>query len=47
MPHATAGTGIRAYVTGPNAANVAFANLIGQRLPWLVAWSSRCPCCCW
>jgi RND superfamily putative drug exporter len=25
-----------AYLTGPNAANVAFANLIGQRLPLLV-----------
>src|ERR1039457_3323855 len=37
LPRATAGTGIRAYVTGPNAANVAFANVIGNRLPWLVA----------
>ena len=37
LPRATAGTGIRAYVTGPNAANVAFADLVGQRLPWLVA----------
>ena len=37
LPRATAGTGIRAYVTGPNAGNVAFANLVGQRLPWLVA----------
>jgi RND superfamily putative drug exporter len=37
LPRATAGTGIRAYVTGPNAGNVAFANLIGQRLPWLIA----------
>ncbi|MGH3167733.1 MAG: MMPL family transporter, partial [Trebonia sp.] len=26
-----------AYLTGPNVANVAFANLIGQRLPLLVA----------
>jgi RND superfamily putative drug exporter len=26
-----------AYLTGPNAGNVAFANLIGQRLPLLVA----------
>jgi RND superfamily putative drug exporter len=25
-----------AYLTGPNAANVAFTNLIGQRLPWLI-----------
>jgi RND superfamily putative drug exporter len=37
LPRATAGTGIHAYVTGPNAGNVAFANMTGQRLPWLVA----------
>ena len=37
IPAATAGTGIRAYLTGPNAGGVAFANLIGQRLPWLIA----------
>lgn len=37
LPRATAGTGIRAYLTGPNAANVAFSNVISQRLPWLVA----------
>jgi RND superfamily putative drug exporter len=36
IPQATAGTGIRAYLTGPNAANVSFANLVGQRLPWLI-----------
>ena len=36
LPRATAGTGIRAYLTGPNAGNVSFANLIGQRLPWLI-----------
>ena len=36
LPRATAGTGIRAYVTGPNAANVTFANIVGQRLPWLI-----------
>jgi putative drug exporter of the RND superfamily len=36
LPEATAGTGISAYVTGPNAGNVSFANLIGQRLPWLI-----------
>jgi RND superfamily putative drug exporter len=36
LPKATAGTGISAYVTGPNAGNVTFANLIGQRLPWLI-----------
>ena len=37
LARATAGTGIRAYLTGPNAANVAFASTISQRLPWLVA----------
>jgi RND superfamily putative drug exporter len=37
LPDATAGTGIRAYLTGPNAGGVSFANLIGQRLPWLIA----------
>ncbi len=36
LPQATAGTGIRAYLTGPNAGGVAFANLIGQRLPLLI-----------
>jgi uncharacterized membrane protein YdfJ with MMPL/SSD domain len=36
LPHATAGTGIRAYLTGPNAGNVDFANLIWSRLPWLI-----------
>jgi uncharacterized membrane protein YdfJ with MMPL/SSD domain len=29
-------SGLTAYVTGPNAANVTFANLIGERLPWLI-----------
>jgi len=29
-------SGLTAYVTGPNAANVSFANLIGSRLPWLI-----------
>src|SRR6266487_4638228 len=37
LPQATRGTGIRAYVTGPNAGNVTFANVIGKRLPWLIA----------
>ena len=37
LPRATAGTGVIAYVTGPNAGNVAFANMVGQRLPWLIA----------
>jgi uncharacterized membrane protein YdfJ with MMPL/SSD domain len=36
LPRATAGTGIRAYLTGPNAANVTFANLFGSRLPWVI-----------
>jgi uncharacterized membrane protein YdfJ with MMPL/SSD domain len=36
LPRVTAGTGIRAYLTGPNASNVSFANLVGQRLPWLI-----------
>ncbi len=36
IPRATAGTGIRAYLTGPNAGNVSFANVVGQRLPWLI-----------
>jgi uncharacterized membrane protein YdfJ with MMPL/SSD domain len=36
LPRATRGTGIQAYVTGPNAGNVTFANVIGQRLPLLV-----------
>jgi uncharacterized membrane protein YdfJ with MMPL/SSD domain len=37
LPRATAGTGIRAYVTGPDAGNVTFANMTVQRLPWLIA----------
>jgi uncharacterized membrane protein YdfJ with MMPL/SSD domain len=37
LPKATEGTGVHAYLTGPNAGNVAFANLIGRRLPWLIA----------
>jgi uncharacterized membrane protein YdfJ with MMPL/SSD domain len=37
LPKATAGTGIHAYLTGTNAGNVAFANLIGRRLPVLIA----------
>jgi uncharacterized membrane protein YdfJ with MMPL/SSD domain len=36
IPRATAGTAIRAYLTGPNAGNVSFANLVGHRLPWLI-----------
>jgi RND superfamily putative drug exporter len=30
------GSGLTAYLTGPNAANVSFANLIGTRLPVLI-----------
>ncbi|HTU03928.1 MAG TPA: MMPL family transporter [Trebonia sp.] len=37
LPKATAGTGINVYLTGPNAANITFSNLISQRLPWLIA----------
>src|SRR5260370_10931908 len=36
LPMATTGTGMRAYVTGSNAGNAAFANLVGQKLPWLI-----------
>jgi uncharacterized membrane protein YdfJ with MMPL/SSD domain len=36
LPGATAGTGIRADLTGPNAGNVTFANMTSQRLPELV-----------
>jgi len=32
LPH----SGLTAYLTGPNAANVSFANLIGTRLPLLI-----------
>jgi uncharacterized membrane protein YdfJ with MMPL/SSD domain len=30
------GSGLTAYLTGPNAANVSFTNLIDSRLPWLI-----------
>jgi len=36
LPQATAGTGIRACVGGPNAGAVDFADLVNQRLPWLI-----------
>ena len=36
IPRATMGTGVRAYLTGPNAGNVSFSNIVGQRLPWLI-----------
>ena len=29
-------SGLTAYLTGPNAGNVAFANLMSSRLPWLI-----------
>jgi uncharacterized membrane protein YdfJ with MMPL/SSD domain len=29
-------SGLTAYVTGPNASNVSFTNLMGERLPWLI-----------
>jgi RND superfamily putative drug exporter len=32
LPH----SGLTAYVTGPNAANVTFTNVIDERLPWLI-----------
>jgi uncharacterized membrane protein YdfJ with MMPL/SSD domain len=37
LPKATAGTGVRAYLTGPNEGNISFTNVIGRRLPWLIA----------
>jgi putative drug exporter of the RND superfamily len=36
LPRATAGTGMHAYVGGPNAGAVDFADLVNQRLPWLI-----------
>jgi putative drug exporter of the RND superfamily len=30
-------SGLTAYLTGPNASNVTFTNLMGERLPWLIA----------
>jgi len=36
LPQAEAGTGLTAYLTGPNAGNVTFANQITERLPWLI-----------
>jgi RND superfamily putative drug exporter len=29
-------SGLTAYLTGPNASNVSFTNLMGERLPWLI-----------
>ena len=36
LPRATAGTGLTAHLTGPNAGNVTFANTISARMPWLI-----------
>ncbi|HEY6498199.1 MAG TPA: MMPL family transporter, partial [Streptosporangiaceae bacterium] len=40
LPRAVAGTGLTphltAYLTGPNAGNVTFANTIAARMPWLI-----------
>jgi RND superfamily putative drug exporter len=40
LPRAVAGAGLtahlRAYLTGPNAGNVTFANTISARMPWLI-----------
>jgi hypothetical protein len=36
VPRAAAGTGLTAYLTGPNAGNVTFANTISARMPWLI-----------
>ncbi|MBO0877110.1 MAG: MMPL family transporter, partial [Pseudonocardia sp.] len=36
LPKATAGTGIRGYLTGLNESNISFTNVIGHRLPWLI-----------
>jgi uncharacterized membrane protein YdfJ with MMPL/SSD domain len=36
LPRASAGTGLTAYLTGPNAGNVTFANAITARMPWLI-----------
>ena len=37
LPRATAGTAVHAYLTGPNAGDVAFDNFMGRRLPWVIA----------
>ncbi|MFD0691361.1 MMPL family transporter [Actinomadura fibrosa] len=37
IPRATAGTGVTAYVGGPNAAAIDFADDVRTRLPWLIA----------
>ena len=37
LPQATAGTGMQAYLTGPNAENIDFTDFMNQRLPWVIA----------
>jgi uncharacterized membrane protein YdfJ with MMPL/SSD domain len=37
LPRIAAETHTHPYLTGPNAANVSFANFIGRRLPWVIA----------
>ncbi|GIH18789.1 MMPL family transporter [Rugosimonospora africana] len=37
IPRASAGTGLRVYVGGPNAGIIDFADAVSTRLPWLVA----------
>jgi RND superfamily putative drug exporter len=37
LPAATAGTGLRVHVGGPNAGTIDFADDVGSRLPWLIA----------
>ncbi|HEY0718544.1 MAG TPA: MMPL family transporter, partial [Streptosporangiaceae bacterium] len=36
VPRAAAASGLTAYLTGPNAGNVTFANTISGRMPWLI-----------
>jgi RND superfamily putative drug exporter len=36
LPRAVAGTGLTAYLTGPNVGNVTFANTIAARMPALI-----------
>ncbi|WP_241682769.1 MMPL family transporter [Actinomadura sp. J1-007] len=37
VPRATAGTGLRVHVGGPNAGSIDFADDVAERLPWLIA----------
>ncbi len=36
LPRDTARSGVTAHLTGPNAGNVAFTNMVTERLPWLI-----------